>query len=113
VLEDHRNDPIVRELVQFIHAMSQDEQIDLVALAWLGRDDGDIENWQALRAEAARAHNDRTASYLLGLPLLSDFLEDGLSKLGGSCTEFHRRAPVAVLQRRTTGGTNKPIRRSS
>jgi hypothetical protein len=87
VLEDRRNDPIVRELVH-MHAMSQDEQIDLVALAWLGCDDGDIENWQALRAEAARAHNHRTASYLLGLPLLSDFLEDGLSKLGGSARNF-------------------------
>ena len=50
MLEDHRNDLIVRELVH-IHAMSQDEPIDLVALAWLGRDDGDIENWQALRAK--------------------------------------------------------------
>jgi hypothetical protein len=29
-----------------------------------------------------------TASYLLGIPLLSDFLKDGLSKLGGSCVEF-------------------------
>lgn len=50
MLEGHRNDLIARELVH-VHAMSQDEQIDLVALAWLGRDDGDIENWQALRAK--------------------------------------------------------------
>jgi len=27
-----------------------------------------------LRAEAARAHNKRTAAYLLGIPLLSDYL---------------------------------------
>jgi hypothetical protein len=82
---------ISREKVCFIALQARqfdDEQIDLVALAWLGCDDGDIENWQALRAEAARAHNDRTASYLLGLPLLSDFLEDGLSKLGGSARNF-------------------------
>ena len=29
VLEDHKDDPVVAELVGFIHAMSEDEQIDL------------------------------------------------------------------------------------
>jgi hypothetical protein len=39
-------------------------------------------------AEVARAHNERTAEYLLGTPLLGDFLEEGLSKLGYSCEDF-------------------------
>ena len=30
----------------------------------------------------------RTAAYLLGMPLLGDFLEEGLSLLGYSCEEF-------------------------
>jgi uncharacterized protein DUF3775 len=72
VLEDHRDDPVVQELVAVIRAMSEDEQIDLVTLTWLGRGDGGIEDWSELRAEAARAHNRRTASYPLGIPLLSD-----------------------------------------
>ncbi|HEY2231044.1 MAG TPA: DUF3775 domain-containing protein [Xanthobacteraceae bacterium] len=88
VLEDHRDDPVVQELSGLINALSEDEQIDLVALAWLGRGDGDIEDWDALRAEAARAHNNRTASYLLGMPLLSEFLEDALVEFGRSCEEF-------------------------
>ncbi len=41
-----------------------------------------------MREDAARAHNDRTAAYLLGIPLLGDFLEEGLSMLGRSCAEF-------------------------
>ena len=41
-----------------------------------------------IRDEAARAHNRRTSSYLLGMPLLPDFLEEGLSMLGHSCEEF-------------------------
>jgi hypothetical protein len=41
-----------------------------------------------LRAEAARAHNKRTPGYLLGMPLLSDHLEEGLSQFGRSCEEF-------------------------
>src|SRR6516162_1329695 len=88
VLEDHRDDPVVQELRGFINALTEDEQIDLVALTWLGRGDGDIEDWNALRAEASRAHNNRTASYLLGMPQLADFLEDGLAAFGGSCEEF-------------------------
>lgn len=87
VLEAHRDDPVVREFAGFIRALSEDEQIDLVALAWLGRGDGGVEDWPELRAEAARAHNRRTAAYLLGMPLLSNHLEDGLSQLGISYEE--------------------------
>jgi hypothetical protein len=91
VLEDHRDDPVAEELTSFISSLSEDEQIDLVALAWLGRDDNAIEDWPDLRAEAARAHRARTthtADYLLGMPLLSDQLEEALSMLGLSCQEF-------------------------
>jgi hypothetical protein len=88
VLEDHEDDPVVEELTGFIGALTEDEQIDLVALAWLGRDDFAASDWDAVREEAASAHNDRTASYLLGMPLLGDFLEEGLSMLGYSCEEF-------------------------
>ena len=87
VLEDHEDDPVVRELAGFIGALSEDEQIDLVALAWLGRGDGSLEDWDELRAEAARSHNKRTASYLLGMPLLPDYLQEGLARLGYSCDE--------------------------
>lgn len=88
ILEDHEDDPVVEEITSFINSLSEDEQIDLVALAWLGRDDNAPTDWPSLRAEAARAHNVRTAEYLLGMPLLGDFLEEGLSMLGYSCEEF-------------------------
>ena len=87
VLEDHRDDPVVQEIAAAIFGMSEDEQIDLVTLAWLGRGDGSIEDWDELRAEAARAHNKRTASYLLGMPLLADYLDEALSQFGHSCGE--------------------------
>lgn len=87
VLEDHRDDPVVQELTAVIRSMSEDEQVDLVALTWLGRGDGDLGDWDELRAEAARARNNRTASYLLGIPLLSDYLEEAISLFGSSCDE--------------------------
>ena len=88
VLEEHEDDPVVEELTSLINSLSEDEQIDLVALAWLGRDDYSAGDWPTLREEAARAHNQRTAQYLLGTPLVGDFLEEGLSMLGHSCEEF-------------------------
>jgi len=87
VLEDHPDDPVLQELRGFINALSEDEQVDLVALTWLGRGDGTLDDWQDIRAEAIRAHNRRTATYLLGKPLLSNHLEDALALFGISCDE--------------------------
>ncbi|TWB90591.1 uncharacterized protein DUF3775 [Bradyrhizobium macuxiense] len=82
VLEDDGNDPVAREITGFIDALSEDEQVDLVALMRLGRGDGTIEEWADLRREAARGRNGRTASYLLGEPMLGDFLAEGLDEFG-------------------------------
>jgi hypothetical protein len=87
VLEDHKDDPVVQEIASVIHDMSVDEQVDLVTLVWLGRGDGTLQDWDELHAEAARAHNNRTASYLLGMPLLPDYLGEALSQFGISCEE--------------------------
>src|ERR1700732_3181353 len=88
VLEDRPDDPVDQELVAFIEAMGEDEQVDLVTMTWLGRGDGGLEDWDDLRAEAARVPNRRTASYLLGIPLLPDFLDEALAAVGRSCEEF-------------------------
>jgi hypothetical protein len=90
VLEDHSDDPAMLELIAMIRALNEDEQVDLVALTWLGRGDGDLDDWEDLRAEADRAHNRRTAEYLSGIPLLSDYLEEALAQLGHSSEEFEQ-----------------------
>lgn len=90
VLEDRGDDPVVWELAGFIGAMTEDEQIDLVTLTWLGRGDGGLQEWNELRAEAARAHNRHTVLYLLRTPLLPDYLEEGLAAFGRSCKDFER-----------------------
>jgi Protein of unknown function (DUF3775) len=91
VLEDRADDPVEEELRSFIGSLSEDEQIDLVAMVWLGRDDNTLEDWPTIRAEAARAHashTHHTSNYLLGEPLLSDYLEEALSLFGTSCEDF-------------------------
>jgi hypothetical protein len=54
-VEDHSKGTDRSELSGFIRGLNVDEQIDLVALMWLGRGDGDLDGWSDLRAEAARA----------------------------------------------------------
>jgi hypothetical protein len=92
VLEDG-DDPVVREITGFINAMTEEEQIDLVALMRLGRGDGTIEEWDDLRREAADSGNESTASYLLGEPLVSDYLAEGLDEFGLSWSD-ERTTPV-------------------
>ncbi|MTW14865.1 DUF3775 domain-containing protein [Rhodoplanes serenus] len=87
-LESRRDDPTYHELKAFIRSLNQDEQVDLVALTWLGRGDASLEEWDDLREEAARAHNKRTADYLLSKPMLPDHLEDALDQFGCSCEDY-------------------------
>jgi hypothetical protein len=84
-LENYRNDPAYEELMGFIDSLNEEEQVNLVALAWLGRGDFVADEWaDALRA-ASDARSDHTDTYLLGIPQLGDYLEEGLSALGYSC----------------------------
>ena len=70
------------ELADAIRGLNEDEQIRLVALAWLGRGTYDIDEWSDAVRTARDEHNPRTAEYLMGLPLLGDYLADGLALFG-------------------------------
>jgi Protein of unknown function (DUF3775) len=91
VLASKRDDASHRDLVSFIGALDLDEQINLVALAWLGRGTYEISEWQQALATARMEHNTRVAEYLLGLPLLGDYLEEGLAAFNESCDDFNAR----------------------
>jgi hypothetical protein len=100
VLEDDGSDPVAGELGSFIRALNEDEQIDLVALMWLGRGDGAIEEWDDLRARATEARSEyrnprrETVQYLLGEPMLGDLLADGLETFDVNWTD-ERTTPDA------------------
>ena len=91
VLENQPDDPVYRELIAFIRALDIDEQINLVALAWVGRGTYDLSEWQQALDTARGEHNSRTAEYLLGLPLLGDYLEEGLATFNENCDDFNAR----------------------
>lgn len=85
--EEERADGTYEETVQIINELPEDEQIELVALAWVGRGSFSSDEWSDALSEAENAHNNRTAEYLLGMPLLADYLEEGLAAFGHSCSD--------------------------
>ena len=86
-LEDRPSDPVEAELKSFVSDLSDGAQIDLVAIKWTGRGDGP-DSWTEAQDLACRQHNDRTAEHLVGTPLLPDYLEEGLTTIGRSCSEY-------------------------
>jgi len=88
VLEGSADNPVAQEIRVFIAELGEDEKADLIGLVRLGRGDGTMAEWSAMRSEGHREHAGRVAAYLMGEPLLSDYLEEGLSQFGFSCAEF-------------------------
>jgi hypothetical protein len=88
VLEDYEDDATLAELREAIDDLNDDEVIDLIALAWLGRGDFGKAEWAEGRALARERHRHHSASYLTGIPTLGDYLEDGLAELGRSCEAY-------------------------
>jgi hypothetical protein len=52
----------------------------LVALMWLGRGDYALEEWEDALEFAEETYTDHTAEYLVGTPLLADYLAEGLQQ---------------------------------
>lgn len=80
--EEETEDLRAEEFRQLIADLNVDEAAELIALAWIGRGDYDAAEWREALEEARRRGNRRTAAYLLGLPMLGDYLEEGLEALG-------------------------------
>lgn len=88
ILEDFADDPTLAELRAAIDDLNDDQVVDLIALAWLGRGDFTKDDWLEARALARERHRRRSANYLIGMPGLGDYLEEGLAALGYSCEDY-------------------------
>ena len=66
----------------FIADLNEDEQASLIALAWIGRGDYTGEEFEEARNLAKERNVRDPAEYLLGIDMLGDMLEEGLSELG-------------------------------
>jgi hypothetical protein len=88
ILEDYADDATLDELKSYLQALNEDELEDLLALTWLGRGDYTLADWEDLKSEVQDMRDRHTVDYLIGTPLLADYLGNGLSEFGLSCAEF-------------------------
>jgi hypothetical protein len=88
ILSDYSGDLTGEELADAIASLNDDERAELVALLWIGRGDYDTEQWELALARARSERNRPAAEYLMGEPLLGDFLEEAISQLGYSLEDY-------------------------
>src|SRR4029078_5811414 len=88
VLEEGADNPVQQELEEAFDALNVHEQLDLIALTWLGR--GEYSSFAEAREEASDMRDKHIPEYLIGTPKLGDFLEEGLAQLGYSLEDFKR-----------------------
>src|SRR5690349_4339063 len=81
-LEDESDNPVHRELHVAIRQLNEDAKATLVALAWIGRGDYEAAEWKDALIAARGRGETSTARYLMNLPLLGDYIEDGADELG-------------------------------
>jgi hypothetical protein len=88
ILTDAAYAPVKAEFVEYVADLDEDETAALVAMLWIGRGDFEAADWQDAVAQARERRETSTASYLLGEPLLPDYLEEALAAYGHSCRDF-------------------------
>lgn len=82
ILDASLTNPTKKELFAAIRSLNIDERQELLALMWVGRGDFSVDEWDEALSTAADRDNGREAKYLIGTPLLGDYLEEGLAALG-------------------------------
>jgi Protein of unknown function (DUF3775) len=88
VLEDLAGDPTYDELFSALQSLNEDEALDLVALTWVGRGTYGKKEWEEARRQAREIPLADRPRYLIGTPMLGDYLEQGLDELGYSCRDY-------------------------
>jgi hypothetical protein len=87
ILEDYADDPTLEELRGFLAAQSDDELSELLALSWIGRGDFGADQWLDLMKEVRDVREKHTVDYLIGTPLLADYLGKGLAQFNLACDD--------------------------
>jgi hypothetical protein len=91
-LDSDEDDEVSEEmLTDYIDELNEEEQVALIALAWVGRGDYEPEEWEdAVKLATERNAGGSASSYLSGLEGLGDLLSEGLAAFGLSIEEVER-----------------------
>lgn len=87
ILFDYPDDPTVEEIRGFLLSLNEDETTELFALVLVGEGEYDMEEWEEALAESRDNPDERRPEAFLSVPLLGDYLDEGLAELGYACDE--------------------------
>jgi len=87
--EEHGADS--HQVRDYISGLNEDEQANLVALMWVGRDSFESDEFEEAKQTAYNERTAPTEDYLSGIPELPGYLESGLEALGIDVTEVEDR----------------------
>src|SRR5215472_14802525 len=90
VLFDTPENPTEQELRDAIDGLGPPERQEVLALMWLGRGDYDALSWPEALRQARDTDTATMTDYLVGTPLLGDFLEEGAATLGLLLEDFEQ-----------------------
>lgn len=84
LVEEEEENLTAEELRELIDDLNVDETAELIALVWVGRGDYGPEQWKEAVEEAGnrQSRKHKASAYLLGMPLLGEYLESGLEAIG-------------------------------
>lgn len=90
--DDEDEDEITEEmLTDYIDELNEEQQVALIALAWVGRGDHEPEEWaEALKLAAERNARGDASAYLSGMEGLGDLLSEGAAAFGLAIEEVER-----------------------
>lgn len=84
-MADHAGDSLFQEFKATVDDLEPDQQQEVMALMWVGREEFAADEWDMAVEEARSEWNENTAEYLIAHPQLADYLREGLDALGYSC----------------------------
>jgi hypothetical protein len=90
--DDDEEDEISEEmLTDYIDELNEEQQVALIALAWVGRGDYEPEEWaEAVKLATERNVKGDASAYLVGLEGLGDLLSEGVGAFGLAIEEVDR-----------------------
>lgn len=85
VLEDELNTGVEEELRAILDDLADDQLVETLALAWVGRGTYDVSEWDDACAEANDEDPESRIDELMDMPLLASHLEAGMAAFDFSC----------------------------
>ncbi len=84
ILADRPRDATGQELEDALASLNGDELDEVLALVFVGRGDFGKEEWSDALRQARERRMGPAIPYLMGIPMLGDYLEEGAAAMGWS-----------------------------